>query len=100
KNRESYYHSLVYLIIKMIGIYIDAEVSTSEGRIDAVIKTDDYLYVMEFKMLPDTPEDAVNQIKEKGYARPYAGDSRTKFMVGISFDAETKRFEDFVTEEF
>ncbi|MFO7734968.1 MAG: PD-(D/E)XK nuclease domain-containing protein, partial [bacterium] len=64
------------------------------------IKTDDYLYVMEFKMLPDTPEDAVNQIKEKGYARPYAGDSRTKFMVGISFDAETKRFEDFVTEKF
>ncbi len=100
KNKESYYHSLVYLIIKMIGIYIDAEVCTSEGRIDAVIKTDDYLYVMEFKMLPDTPEDAVNQIKEKGYARPYAGDSRTKFMVGISFDAETKRFEDFVTEEF
>ncbi len=100
KNREAYYHSLIYLIIKMIGVYIDAEISMKKGRTDAVIKTDDYLYVLEFKMLPKTSEDAINQIKEKGYHEPYTTDKRQKFMIGISFDADSKTFQDFLVEEF
>jgi hypothetical protein len=100
KNREAYYHSLVYLTLKMIGIYIITEVSISTGRIDALIKTDDYLYLIEFKMLPKTPKDAIAQIKEKGYADPYKTDKRQKFMVGVSFDADSKKFQDIEVEEF
>ena len=100
KNTEAYYHSLIFLILKMIGIYIECEVSTSEGRVDAVIKTDSYLYVLEFKMMPKTAGDAIAQIKEKGYAEPYKTDSREKFMLGISFDADTKRFQAVEVEGF
>jgi hypothetical protein len=100
KDEESYYHSLIYLILKMLGIYIDVEISTNKGRIDAVIKTKDYLHVIEFKMMPKTPQDAIAQIKEKGYHEPYKADKRQKFMIGVSFDGKKKKFEDFEVEEF
>ena len=100
KNRESYYHSLVFLTMKMVGVYIDTEISTNRGRLDALIKTDSYLYLIEFKMLPVTAKEAITQIKEKGYADPYKTDKRTKFMVGISFDADSKKFQDIEVEEF
>ena len=100
KDEEAYYHSLIYLIIKMIGVYIDAEVSMLRGRSDVVIKTKDYLYVIEFKMLPKTPKDALSQIKERGYADPYKTDKREKFMIGVSFDGKKKKFEEFEVEEF
>ena len=100
KNREAYYHSLVFLTMKMVGVYIDAEISTNRGRLDALIKTDDYLYIIEFKMLPVTAKEAITQIKEKGYADPYKADNRQKFMVGISFDADSKKFQDIEVEEF
>lgn len=100
KKREAYYHSIIYLILKILGVYIDAEVSVSKGRIDAVIKTDDYLYVLEFKMLPKTSIDAINQIKEKGYCEPFKTDKRDKFMLGISFDPEKKELTEMKVEKF
>ncbi len=100
KNKEAYYHSIIYLILKMVGIYIDCEVSTNIGRVDAVIKTDKFLYIFEFKMMPKTAKDAITQIKEKGYALPHKADSRQKFMVGITFNPKKKNFSDFVVEEF
>ncbi|MFO7736092.1 MAG: AAA family ATPase [bacterium] len=100
KNREAYYHSLVFLTIKMVGVYIDAEISTNRGRLDAFIKTKNYLYIVEFKMLPVTAKEAITQIKEKGYADPHKADKRTKFMVGVSFDPGSKKFQDIEVEEF
>ncbi len=100
KKREAYYHSIIYLILKMLGVYIDAEVSVSKGRIDATIKTDDYLYVLEFKVLPQTADDAINQIVEKGYCEPFKTDKRDKFMLGISFDPEKKAVAEMKVEKF
>ncbi len=100
KDTEAYYHSLIFLILKMVGVYIDCEVSVNKGRVDSVIKTKEFLYVIEFKMMPATPGDAIAQIKTKGYAEPYKTDSRQKFMIGVSFDANTKKFADFLVEAF
>ena len=38
---------------------------------------------------------ALKQIEEKGYALPYAADSRKLFKVGISFSSETGTVNDF-----
>ncbi|MCK5807409.1 AAA family ATPase, partial [bacterium] len=99
-KKEAYYHSIIYLVFKLLGVYIETEVSSARGRLDAVIKTKEFLFVIEFKMLPVTADEALNQIKEKGYAKPYATDSRKKFMIGISFDPDKREIGELKVERF
>lgn len=59
----------MYLVFKMLGFYTDVKRTTSNGRIDIVLKTKDYIYVMELK-LDGSADDALRQIEEKGYVLP------------------------------
>src|SRR5574344_2632653 len=74
-DAELYFQNAFYLIITMMGFYTDVERTTSEGRIDMTVETKDYIYIFEFK-LDGTPEEALRQIEEKGYAKPFAMDPR------------------------
>ena len=47
-----------------------------------------WVYIFEFK-LEGKADEALAQIEEKGYARPYKADSRKLFKVGIVFSSET-----------
>ena len=47
-----------------------------------------YVYIFEFK-LDGTADEALRQIEERGYAKPYGADSRTVFRIGASFASET-----------
>ena len=47
-----------------------------------------WVYIFEFK-LDGTADEALAQIEEKGYARPYEADSRKLFKVEIVFSSET-----------
>ena len=76
-----------------MGFYIDAEYRTSDGRIDLLLKTDDYIYVMELK-LNGTAQDAIDQIDAKGYTLPFRTDSRKLFKIGISFSNTTRNIDD------
>lgn len=68
------------------------EYHTSQGRIDLVLKTDNYIYVMEFK-LEGTAEEAIRQIEEKNYALPFASDSRKLYKIGINFSNQIRGIE-------
>ncbi len=96
EKTENYYHTLFYSVIKLLGFDIETEVLTSDGRIDAVIKTDHYIYILEFKM--GKAEEAIAQIKRKEYALKYLNDQRELVLVGIGFNPETKNVEDFIEE--
>ena len=61
---------------------------TSEGFIDSVVKTRDYIYVIELK-LNGTAEDAMRQIEEKHYASPFATDARRLYRLGLGFSKAT-----------
>ncbi|MDR0895645.1 MAG: PD-(D/E)XK nuclease domain-containing protein, partial [Prevotellaceae bacterium] len=61
----------------------------ARGRADAVVKTDKYIYVFEFK-LNDTAEAALQQIESKEYLLPYSIDGRQLIKVGVSFDKEKR----------
>ena len=81
--------------MQMLGrynTYIEKE--TSQGRIDCVLECPEYVYIFEFK-LNATATVALKQIEEKGYALPYATDSRKLYKVGISFSSETGTVNDF-----
>ena len=98
ENKENYYHSLFYLIMKLIGYQIEAEVLEIDGRIDAVVKTDRNIYVIEFK-INQSAKKAIQQIKNMKYALKYANDKRPISLLGINFDTETKSVDDYQVEE-
>ncbi|MDE6194484.1 MAG: PD-(D/E)XK nuclease domain-containing protein [Muribaculaceae bacterium] len=65
---------------------------TSDGRIDLLIRTPKFIYIIELKY-DATPEQALSQIEEKGYARRFATDSRLLFKIGVNFSSRTRRIE-------
>jgi hypothetical protein len=59
-----------------------------------LIKTKDYIYVIELK-LDGTVEEALRQIEEKGYAKPFAKDPRKLYKIGVNFSSKTRGIEDW-----
>lgn len=97
-DRERHYHNVIYLLTRLMGFYVKAEYQTSAGRIDMVIETDDYVYVMEFK-LDGTAEEALLQIEERGYAQPFMSSGKKLFKIGVNFSSETKSIDRWIIKE-
>ena len=88
-ERERYFQYTFYLILRLISVYtVYVEKVQSQGRVDCVLETPQYVYIFEFK-LDGTADDALRQIEEKGYVREYASDARTIYKIGASFSSET-----------
>jgi len=86
---EKYYQSLVFCIFKMIGLDIEAEVRTNDGRIDAVVRVPGYVYVFEFKIRSSSAK-AMEQIREKRYHERYLGSGDKVILVGAGFSLKTR----------
>lgn len=86
------FHNVVYVVFKMLGFYVDVERHTSDGRLDMLIQTKDYIYILEFKM-DRSADEALAQIEEKQYAKPFAQDSRKLYKIGVNFSSATRRIE-------
>jgi hypothetical protein len=95
---EKYYQTIFYTVLMLLGIKIDVEIATNIGRIDAVIKTEKFLYILEFKLNGD-PQKALEQIKTKKYFEQYQQDIRPITLIDISFDTKEKNIGDVVIEE-
>ena len=98
KDLELHYQNVLFIVFKLVGFYVKAEYHTSQGRIDLVLQTDKYIYVMEFK-LDGTAEEALQQINDKQYALPFAADSRKVLKIGVNFSNTTRNIERWVVEE-
>ena len=95
RERERYFHYTFYLLMRMVSCYtVYTEKQQSEGRVDCIVETPDYIYIFEFK-LDGTADEALQQIEEKGYARPYEADKRKLFKVGTVFSSETGTISEF-----
>jgi len=92
--RESYYHSIFYIILSMLGLRIQSEVMTDKGRIDSVIELDDKAYIFEFKYggegnrLEGLVDRALEQIRNKGYGERYKGTGLKLRYIGIAFSSK------------
>jgi hypothetical protein len=95
-SQEKYYQSIFYLIFKLMGLQIDAEVRTNRGRIDAVIETDEAVFIFEFK-LDASAEEALAQIKARGYAEKYAARDDVT-LIGVAFSTEERSVVDWQVE--
>ena len=97
---ERYFQYTFYLIVQMLGFYnAVAEKETSEGRIDCVVECPKYVYILEFK-LNGSADAALQQVKDKDYAAPYAADQRTVVGIGINFSSEKGTIDGFKSEIF
>ncbi|MCM1310477.1 MAG: ATP-binding protein [Bacteroides sp.] len=88
-DMEVHYQNVIYVIMKLMGFYVRTEYRTSQGRVDMVIQTDKYIYVIEFK-LGGSPKTALKQIEENGYAKPFEGQGKTIIRLGVVFDKTTR----------
>ena len=93
-DSEKNFQYAMYIIIELLGEYVQAERSTSNGRIDLLLQTKDYIYIVELK-IDNSADAALQQIEEKGYAKPFVNDQRKLFRIGVSFSTENRRIEDW-----
>ncbi len=91
---EKYFQNVMCLIFKLMGFNVDVEYKTATGRIDAVIKTNDYIYIMEFKV-DVSAEKAIEQIDSKEYALPFTGDGRKIYKIGVSFSSKKRSISEY-----
>jgi len=85
KKQESTFQTIFFSIFRLLGAYIEAESTTNDGRIDAVVKTGKAIYIFEFKL--DNDPTALEQIKAKEYYKKYLLDERDIYIVGVNFDS-------------
>ena len=95
RDTENWFQNVVFIVTRLCGLYIEAEHQTSNGRIDLVLKTDKYIYVMELKY-DGTAEEALRQIDDKGYALPWQSDGRTVIKVGANFSSSLRRLDGWI----
>ena len=72
-------------------------VMNSEGRTDAVMYLGDTVYIIEAK-LDSSPEEALRQIKEKGYATRFAGTGKEVILLGLNFSSKTRTLDNWIAE--
>ena len=93
-NTEKYFQNTLYVFFRLLGFYVNVERHTTGGRMDILIETPDYIYILELKV-NQTAAVALQQIEEKGYAQPFASDPRQLFKIGINFSTDTKLIDDW-----
>ncbi|MEA5141447.1 ATP-binding protein [Arcicella rigui] len=98
KENEHFYHAIIHLTFSLLGVYIQSEVQTSDGRMDALIRLKDFVYSIEFK-LDESAEKAIQQIKDKGYLVPFSAENKKLVAIGINFSREKKKVEEVKWEE-
>lgn len=95
RDLELHYQNVLFIVFKLVGFYVRAEYHTSNGRIDLVLQTDCYTYVMEFK-LNGTAEEALRQIEDKHYGLPFESDGRKLFKIGVNFSSKNRTIERWI----
>ena len=89
--QEFSFQRILYVLLTASGFFrVTAEDRQSHGRADLVAETPERVFVFELKV-DGTPQEALDQIKEKGYAEPYRHSGKEVHLIGLSFDGETRR---------
>ncbi len=89
--QEFSFQRILYVLLTSSGFFrVTAEDRQTHGRADLVAETPERVFVFELKV-DGTPQEAIDQIKEKGYAEPYRHSGKEVHLIGLSFDGKTRR---------
>ncbi|MBQ2081696.1 MAG: PD-(D/E)XK nuclease domain-containing protein, partial [Treponema sp.] len=64
---------------------------------DCIVECSDYVYVFEFKR-DGSAKEALEQIGEQGYAKPYSADKRKLFKIGVNFSSTERNITEWAVE--
>lgn len=93
-DNENNFHNAFYLLLNLLGLKTETEVHTSEGSIDIKVETPEYIYVIELKY-DHSAAQALEQIRQKHYTRPYQVDTRKTYLIGVAFSSKTRCIENW-----
>jgi hypothetical protein len=97
-KEEKYYQNIFYLIFKSVGLQVNVEVHTNLGRIDVVVENKDSLLIFELKV-DKTAQEALEQIKTKGYADQYRHQQKAIYLIGLNISSEKRNVDGYVVEQ-
>lgn len=92
---EANFRNVMFILYRLLDIQVDAEYQTSDGRIDLLVRTSNYIYIIECK-LDASAEIALQQIERKQYQLPWEVDNRDVILVGLNFSSATRRPENWL----
>lgn len=95
--KEIHFHVMMAVLTKMLGLQVGIEVASGRGRSDMEVFTPQYVYIFEFKV-DESAQSALAQIRERGYADPYASDPRCKYLIGVEFSSRERTLADWIVE--
>ena len=95
---EKYYQNIFYFVFTLVGLRLNAEVHTNRGRIDAVIEGKDWILIFELKV-DKSAQEALEQIKTKGYAEPYMSEQKAIYLIGLNFNSTERNVNEYVVEQ-
>ena len=97
RKSERFFHGLIHLMFKYLGIFIDSEVRTYKGRADSIVQTDTHIYIFEFKV-DKTAEDALEQLKKNGYANKYKLSGKEIIGIAVNFNSIEREIDGWIEE--
>ena len=99
--REQYYQSVLYVVFRLLGVHAQSEVVCASGRIDMIVTTRKHIYLFEFKVTTEgSADDAIAQIKERGYLKKIRATKRPIHLIGVSFDEKTRNIKEWKEERY
>ena len=94
-EEERNVQNVLFILFRLIGMNVDVEYRTSEGRIDILVRTDRYVYIMELKY-DHSAEEALSQIERKEYALPWSVDTRETIAIGINYSTARRTIDSWL----
>ena len=96
---EGYYASVFYAYFASLGLDITLEDSYNQGRLDMAVRFNGHLYLFEFKVVELVSSgEALEQIKERGYADKYRAEGLQIHLIGVEFSRERRSVVGFAVE--
>ena len=95
-DMEERYRLIMSTIFNAIGCRVEVEKMIATGRIDMVVETTNFVYVLELKLSNNGGIDAATeQIRAKQYIEPFKADKRKVVALAIELDDKGKGLVDW-----
>ena len=86
-DMEERYRLIISTVLHSIGLRVQSERMLAGGRIDLVVWTPHYIYVVELKLTNNGGmAAAAKQIADNGYLEPFKADPRRVIGLAIELD--------------
>lgn len=96
-GEEANVRNAMMIIFDLIGLSVKAERATSAGRIDILVETAKYVYILELKF-DGSAHQGYEQIERRDYVLAYALDSRQISKIALNFSSKQRTFDECVID--